>query len=136
MGPEQDPPPLDYLCTPDSYRGPAHFDVGLVVELNGEIIARSNTKYLYWSMRQQLAHHTSNGCNVRVGDLMASGTISGPNADSYGSLLELTQNGTTGEFLQDGDTVTLRAYAGSGARRVGFGEVTGRITPAVNPNTL
>ena len=132
VGPEQDPPPLAYLRT----RDPAHFDIGLTVELNGEIIARSNTKYLYWSMAQQLAHHTSNGCNVRVGDLMASGTISGSDADSYGSLLELTQNGTTGDFLHNGDTVTLRAHAGNGARRVGFGEVTGRITPAVNPNTL
>ncbi len=132
MGPEQDPPPLDYLRT----RGPAHFDVGLSVELNSETIARSNTKYLYWSMAQQLAHHTSNGCNVRVGDLMASGTISGPDADSYGSLLELTQNGTTGDFLQDGDTVTLRAYTGGGDQRVGFGEVTGCIQSAINPDTL
>ncbi|WP_420461004.1 fumarylacetoacetase [Neolewinella sp.] len=132
LGPEQDPPPLDYLCT----RDPAHFDVRLSVELNGETIARSNTKYLYWSMAQQLAHHTSNGCNVRVGDLMASGTISGPDPDSFGSLLELTHNGTTGDFLRDGDRVTLRAHAGSGERQVGFGVVTGRIEPAVNPNTL
>ena len=126
VGPEQQPEPLDYLRT----RGPAHYDIALSVEVNGTTISRSNTKHLYWSMAQQLAHHTSNGCNVRVGDVMASGTISGPDESSYGSLLELTHNGTTGDFLQDGDTVTLRAHAGSGDQRVGFGKVTGQIVPS------
>lgn len=125
-GPEQQPAPLDYLCT----RGPAHFDIGLSVELNNEQIARTNFRHLYWSMAQQLAHHTSNGCNLRVGDLLASGTISGREAGTLGSLLEITENGRKGKFLQDGDTVRMRAHAGSGDRRVGFGEVVATIAPA------
>jgi fumarylacetoacetase len=128
-GPPQRPKPLDYLRTRDR----AHYDVQLGVRLNDRVISRSNTRHLYWSMAQQLAHHTSNGCNVRVGDLMASGTISGPDELGYGSLLELTQNGQTGDFLQDGDIVTLTAHAGEGANRVGFGEVTGRIIPCQAP---
>ncbi|CAH0999687.1 putative protein YisK [Neolewinella maritima] len=129
-GPVQQPRPLEYLRDPDSYRSPANYDVALTAAINDRIVSRSNTRHLYWSMPQQIAHHTSNGCNLRVGDLMASGTISGPDAGSYGSLLELTQNGTTGKFLQDGDTVTLSAHAGEGAARVGFGQVSGRIEPA------
>ena len=125
-GPEQEPRVLPYLRT----SGPRHFAVDLGVAVNGRTVCHSNTRYLYWSMAQQLAHHTSNGCNVRVGDLMASGTISGPTPDSAGSLLELTQNGRNGNFLADGDTVTLTAGAGSGAGRVGFGEVTGTVLPA------
>ncbi|MDO8969414.1 MAG: fumarylacetoacetate hydrolase family protein, partial [Saprospiraceae bacterium] len=97
-----------------------------------------NTKYLYWSMAQQLAHHTVNGCNLQVGDLMASGTISGPTPDSFGSMLELSwggknpiplQDGDTRTFLQDGDTLTMRAWAGENGERVGFGEVVGKILP-------
>jgi fumarylacetoacetase len=125
-GPVQQPEPLGYLRT----RAPAHFAIDLTVTHNGRTISRSSTKHLYWSMAQQLAHHTSNGCNLRVGDLMASGTISGPDENSYGSLLELTRNGTTGDFLHDGDTVTLAAHAGKGHRRVGFGGVGGTILPS------
>lgn len=137
-GPKQNPAPLPYLRT----SGAQNYDIALEVSLvpqknNGEnIIARSNTKYLYWSMAQQLAHHTSNGCNVCVGDMMASGTISGPEPGSYGSMLELSRggqhplplnDGTTRTFLENGDTLTMRAYAEKDGARVGFGEVTGKI---------
>ena len=102
------------------------------------VVSRSNAKYLYWSPEQQLAHHTVNGCNARPGDLMASGTISGEDKGSYGSLLELTWRGTEpldvgGEartFLQDGDAVTLRARAERGDTVIDFGEVVGRVVPA------
>lgn len=136
-GPAQDPAPLPYLRT----RDPAiNFDVELTVELTptgGQptVIARSNTKHLYWSIAQQIAHHTSNGCNLRVGDLLASGTISAPGESGYGSLLEATRggrqpltlpNGQTRAFLEDGDRLTLRARAG----QVDFGAVTAEILPA------
>lgn len=125
-GPAQDPAVLPYLRTD----GPRNFGIDLAVAVNGKPLAASNTRHLYWSMAQQLAHHTSNGCNVRVGDLMATGTISGPTPDSAGSLLELTDNGRRGSFLLDGDTVTMTAGCGSGADRVGFGELHGTILPA------
>lgn len=91
---------------------------------------------MYWNMAQQLAHHTVNGCNVQPGDMMASGTISGPSAGSYGSLLELTWNGTKPleleggikrTFLEDGDTVTFRGYAEKDGVRIGFGTCYGKI---------
>ncbi|NJB87581.1 fumarylacetoacetase [Lewinella marina] len=125
-GPEQTPGVLPYLQS----TGKNNYDIDLEVKVNEETVCRSNFRYMYWNMQQQLAHHTSNGCNVRVGDLMASGTISGQSPDSYGSLLELTDNGTRGGFLRDGDTVTMTGHAGQGAERVGFGSVTGRILPA------
>jgi fumarylacetoacetase len=93
---------------------------------------------MYWNMSQQLAHHTANGCNVEIGDLMASGTLSGPTPDSYGSMLELTRggqhpiqlpNGERRAFIQDGDTVTMRAFAQKDGIRVGFGEVRTTILP-------
>jgi fumarylacetoacetase len=99
-----------------------------------------NFKHMYWSMAQQLAHHTVSGCNTRVGDLMGSGTISGPEPDSFGSLLELTWNGQrpmalTGggerSFLEDGDDVFITGWCQGEGYRVGFGSVTGRITPAL-----
>ncbi|MCB0781951.1 MAG: fumarylacetoacetate hydrolase family protein, partial [Flavobacteriales bacterium] len=99
---------------------------------------RSNTKYLYWSMAQQLAHHTVNGCNIRSGDMMASGTISGPEASSYGSMLELAWKGTKPlkmsdgsdrSFIQDGDTVVMRGHAQKDGVRVGFGEVRAKVLP-------
>jgi fumarylacetoacetase len=109
-------------------------------------IARTNFKHMYWSMAQQLAHHTSSGCNTRVGDLMGSGTISGPKSDSsdenigtFGSLLELTWNGKTplkleaGEeraFIEDGDELTLRGWCQGNGYRVGFGTCVGTILPA------
>lgn len=138
-GPAQQPEPLPYLRNP----GPEAYDVSLEVKLDtgrgSDIICRSNFKYLYWSMVQQLAHHTVNGCNTRPGDLMASGTISGSSPDSYGSLLELTwrgenpielPSGETRTFLEDGDTVSMSAYAQGEGYRVGFGSAEGRILPA------
>ena len=97
----------------------------LEVEIGGTVISRTNTRGLYWTFPQQLAHATVNGTNVRPGDLYASGTISGAEPASQGSLIELTEG--RGPFLQDGDTVTLRGRAGD---RVSFGEVTGTIFPA------
>ena len=138
--PIQDPPVLDYL----KYSGDQAYDIQLDVYLkpqNGEEtkISSSNHKYLYWTIVQQLAHHTINGCNINVGDMMASGTISGPTEDSYGSLLELTwqgtkplkmSDGTERKFLQDYDTVIIRGFAQKGDMRVGFGEVSTQILPA------
>ncbi len=136
-GPKQNPAPLEYLQT----RGAQNYDIELEVSVRPEngpesVICRSNFKYLYWSMAQQLAHHTVNGCNVQVGDLMASGTISGPDAGSYGSLLELSwggqkpltlADGSTRTFLLDGDTLAIRGWAAKDGLRVGFGEVNGQI---------
>ena len=126
-GPAQHPEPLPYLRT----SGARNLDINLEVRVNDRVTGRSTTRHLYWSMAQQLAHHTSNGCNVRVGDVMASGTISGPGEGAYGSLLEATQGGKTGEFLRDGDVVTMTAHAGEGESRVGFGEVVGKVLPAL-----
>ncbi len=140
-GPVQDPPPLPYLQS----QGDWAYDIHLEVFLQGEKmdlphrICQSNFKYLYWNMCQQLAHHTVNGCNLRPGDLLASGTISGPTPDSYGSLLELCWKGTKPmefpnsekrTFLEDGDRVTMTGWCQGPGYRVGFGEVTGRILPA------
>jgi fumarylacetoacetase len=111
----QDPAPLDYLRT----EGDWALDIALEVELNGEVISRTNARGLYWTFPQQLAHATVNGTNVRPGDLYASGTISGPEPGSQGSLIELQR-----PFLQDGDTVVLRGRAG---HAVEFGEVVGTI---------
>jgi fumarylacetoacetase len=140
-GPPQNPPPLPYLAT----TGPQSFDVRLEAALQTATMERphricsTNFKYLYWSMTQQLAHHTVNGCNLRPGDLLASGTISGETPDSYGSLLELAwrgakplslPNGERRSFLQDGDRVTLTGWAQGDGYRVGFGEATGTALPA------
>ena len=139
-GPRQEPAPLPYLLHPDpSTRVRAHFDLELTAELTpagGQptVIARSNTKHLYWSIAQQVAHHTSNGCNLRVGDLLATGTISAPGDGGYGSLLEASHggrapiklnDGQTRAFLEDGDTITLRARTTDGA--VDFGEAWGTV---------
>jgi fumarylacetoacetase len=103
-------------------------------------ICASNFRYLYWTLAQQLAHHTVNGCNLRTGDLLATGTISGPTPDSYGSLLELSWRGTlplnvggeTRTYLHDGDHVTMTAWCQGDGCRVGFGSVTGAIAPALS----
>ncbi len=141
-GPKQEPTPLPYLMV-DSANG---LDLNLEVTLQSttmdmsETISHSNMKYLYWSMEQMLAHHTVTGCNMRTGDLCGTGTISGPTEDSYGSMLELTwrgekpitlPNGEARKFLQDGDTVTMKGYCQGDGYRVGFGEVTGKILPAL-----
>jgi fumarylacetoacetase len=140
-GPEQNPEPLPYL----KFQGSHAYDINLDVYLKtGNMtepykISQSNFKYLYWNILQQLAHHTVNGCNLRTGDLLASGTISGPAPDSYGSMLELAWKGekpiklSAGEerkFLEDGDTVIMTGYSQGDGYRVGFGEVTGKILPA------
>jgi fumarylacetoacetase len=139
-GPKQDPQPLPYLRTP----GECAYDIKLEVLLQTPKMDRparisaSNLKYMYWNVCQQLAHHTVNGCNLRPGDLLASGTISGPTPDSYGSMLELAwkgtkpiklPNGETRTFLQDGDRVTMTAWCDGPGYRVGFGEVTGKVLP-------
>lgn len=138
--PEQSPEVLPYL----QQRGHHHFDIALeasIVPSGGKetVICRTNFKHMYWSMAQQLAHHTVNGCNVRAGDVMASGTISGEAPDSFGSMLELAWKGTKplklddgGErtFIQDGDTVVIRGYSAKDGVRIGFGEVRGEVLPA------
>lgn len=140
-GPTQDPQPLPYLQT----QGPANFDINLEVSIEPEgadpvVVSKSNFKYLYWNMRQQLAHHTVNGCNMRTGDMCASGTISGPTEDSYGSMLELTWRGTKPvlmpdgserKFLNDGDALIIKGFCANGLNRIGFGEVRGRVLPAL-----
>ena len=134
-GPKQEPAVLPYL----KYEGEKNYDINLEVVLNDTVISKSNFKYMYWNMAQQLAHHTVNGCNIRVGDLMASGTISGTTPDSYGSMLELTWKGTKPikmgdgserKFINDNDTVIMRGFSEKDGRRIGFGEVKGKVLPA------
>jgi fumarylacetoacetase len=138
-GPAQDPPPLSYLAQ----SGEHAFDINLEVNLKpaGAVaskICHTNFRHLYWSMAQQLAHHTVSGCNTRVGDLMGSGTISGSTSDSFGSLLELAWNGqrplalpggATRSFLEDGDEVIMTGWCQGDVYRVGFGEVRGEVLP-------
>ena len=140
--PTQDPEVLDYL----KFEGDKNYDINLEVYLqpeNGEqnLISESNYKFMYWNMTQQLAHHTINGCNVEVGDLYASGTISGSDPKSFGSMLELTwrgqnpiklSNGQERKFIDDNDTVTMKAWAEKDGVRVGFGEVSGKIIPTIS----
>ncbi|KAM6943640.1 fumarylacetoacetase [Xenentodon cancila] len=140
--PIQDPEPLSYLQHQDPYT----FNINLFVSLKGSDMTKaanictSNFKYMYWTMKQQLAHHTVNGCNVRPGDLLASGTISGPNPESFGSMLELSWRGsksidlggeTTRTFLNDGDEVIITGYCQGDGYRVGFGPCRGTILPAL-----
>ncbi len=141
QGPEQNPVVLPYL----QYQGQKNYDISLQVTLTPEnveskVISNSNFKYMYWNMCQQLAHHTSNGCNVRVGDLMASGTISGPDQSSLGSMLEISSGGKTpltlpnGEkrsFIEDGDTITIQGWAEKEGKRIGFGEVYNKVESAL-----
>ncbi|KAM6425969.1 fumarylacetoacetase isoform 3-T3 [Liasis olivaceus] len=139
--PIQDPKPLPYLCDDQPYT----FDINLFVAIKGDgmnkpvNICRSNFKHMYWTMKQQLAHHTVNGCNIRPGDLLASGTISGPEPENFGSMLELSWNGTktidlgngqSRTFLQDGDEVIMTGYCQGKGHRIGFGECSGKILPA------
>jgi fumarylacetoacetase len=142
-GPEQDPTPQDYLRSDREGAYDIHLEASLAPAGAGEAqtICRTNFGHLYWTAQQQLAHHTVNGCNTRPGDLMASGTISGPTEDSYGSLLELTWRGenpisfgggTERTFLEDGDRLILTGWAEheEDGYRVGFGECTGEVLPA------
>ena len=140
--PEQSPEPLSYL----RHDGPHAFDIELEAWLRPQRatrasrISHTNFRYMYWTMAQQLVHHTSSGCNTRVGDLMGSGTISGPTPDSLGSLLEMTFNGRepitleTGEkraFVEDGDEIDLRGWCQGDGFRVGFGRCSGVVLPAL-----
>ncbi len=141
-GPSQEPEPLEYL----QQKGPHNYDIVLEVDLlpkgatQATTISRSNFKYMYWSSAQQLAHHSSSGCMMRIGDLLGSGTISGPGKGSFGSMLELSwggkepialADGSTRTFLEDGDVVTIRGWCQGNGYRVGLGECSGEITPAV-----
>lgn len=139
--PEQEPEVLPYL----KFEGKKNFDINLEVEIvpekgKGKTVSLSNFKYMYWNMAQQLAHHTVNGCNICVGDLYASGTISGPTPDSYGSMLEISwqgknpitmPDGTERKFILDNDTVIMKGYCEKEGVRIGFGECSGKILPAL-----
>jgi fumarylacetoacetase len=140
-GPPQDPTPLEYLRSSGDWA----FDIQLEVALqpagqSSTTVCRSNFRHLYWNICQQIAHHTINGCNLRPGDLLASGTISGPSPEARGCLLELTwggrepvqlADGATRRFLEDGDRVTMSGWCQGPGYRVGFGEVTGQLLPAI-----
>ncbi|MCG8374284.1 MAG: fumarylacetoacetase [Balneolales bacterium] len=141
-GPAQDPAVLPYLA----YEGNKNYDISLDVFIHSEssekesLVSASNFRHMYWNMVQQLAHHTVNGCNVNIGDMMASGTISGKSPDSYGSMLELSwagskpvplNNGEERKFLQDGDTVIMKGHCESNGIRLGFGEVRSKLLPAL-----
>merc|ERR1712071_679497 len=138
----QDPAPFPYLQHDDPYT----FDVQLEVAIKpagsstSNIVSQSNFKYMYWTMKQQLAHHTITGCNMRPGDLLGSGTISGPEESTFGSMLELCWKGTRTvklgdsgverKFLQDGDTVTMTGRCKGAGYTIGFGSVRGQVLPA------
>src|SRR5436190_17965531 len=140
--PPQDPEPLPYLRAARDFT----YDIQLEARLQTvskdapHVITRTNFQNLYWSIAQQLAHHTVNGCNLQSGDLLASGTISGPTEESRGCMLELTwrganpltlPSGETRKWLEDGDTLTVTGWAQGDGYRVGFGEVSGRVMPAL-----
>jgi len=140
-GPKQEPKVLPYL----EYEGEKNIDINLEVAIEipsgqEKVVCNSNFKYMYWNMEQQLAHHTINGCNINGGDLLASGTISGPTPDSYGSMLEISWKGTKPvampdgserKFIADNDSVIMRGYAQKDGIRVGFGEVKTKVLPAL-----
>jgi len=125
------------------YSGQKNYDIKLEVGIEPEgaeetVVCSSNFKYMYWNMAQQLTHHTMNGCNINVGDMMASGTISGKSEDSYGSMLELAwagskplqmKDGSERKFIEDNDTVIMRGFCEKDGMRVGFGEVKAKILP-------
>ena len=138
-GPKQDPEPLPYL----TQKGDHSFDIQLELDIVTDkgistTVSKSNFKYMYWTMAQQLTHHTVNGCKVNSGDMMGSGTISGPTPDSYGSMLELAWQGTRPvpltdgserKFIQDNDTVVIRGFCKDKGQRIGFGEVSTKLLP-------
>lgn len=139
-GPDQDPEVLDYL----KIEGDFHYDINLQVGIQPEgseetVVSNSNYKHMYWNVEQQVAHHTVNGCNLQVGDMYGSGTISGPKPEAYGSMLELAWKGTKPltlndgserKFIQDGDTVVMRGHAEKEGVRIGFGEVKATVLPS------
>lgn len=139
--PKQEPEPFPYLQQKGNHSFDIHLEVGITPD-SGEMttVSKSNFKYMYWTMAQQLAHHTVNGCKVNSGDMMGSGTISGPTPDSYGSMLELSwqgtkpvplKNGQTRKFIEDNDTITMRGYCENGDFRIGFGEVATKLLPVL-----
>ncbi len=144
-GPKQEPAPLPYLTLDGNHS----FDIDLEVDIVtaegiSTTVSKSNFKYMYWSMAQQLAHHTVNGCKVNSGDLMGSGTISGPTPDSYGSMLELAWQGTKPitlndgskrTFIEDNDTVVFRGFCKKSGQRIGFGEVSTKLLPVFKAKT-
>lgn len=137
---EQNPLPLPYLQQSENKNFDIKLQVGIKPENSQEtIVSNSNFKHMYWTMAQQLTHHAVNGCNIRSGDMLGSGTISGPTPDSYGSMLELAwkgtkpitlNDGTERKFINDNDTVIMRAYCQNENIRIGFGECVGKILPA------
>ena len=138
-GPIQNPKVLPYL----EYNNDNHIDIDLSVSIklpNGEekLVTQSNYKYMYWNMNQQLAHHSVNGCNINCGDLLASGTISGPEVGSFGSMLEISWKGTKPvtmpdgskrKFIEDGDSVIFRGSANNKNYKIGFGELISKVLP-------
>ena len=138
--PKQDPEPLEYLKSSEN----KSFDINLEVAIRPQnsletVVCKSNFKYMYWNMSQQLAHHTVNGCPVKAGDMMGSGTISGSKPNSYGSMLELAwkgekplklNDGSERKFINDNDTVILRGYCKKSGLRIGFGEVSTKLLPS------
>ena len=143
-GEKQKPAVLPYL----EFEGDKNIDINLEVLVSSEsfdpyTISKSNYKYMYWNMTQQLAHHTINGCNINAGDMMASGTISGNTPEAYGSMLELSWKGTKPilmpdgserKFLHDNDSLIMRAHCQANQYRIGFGEVKTKILPAKELN--
>lgn len=145
-GPKPIQPQLPYL----QYNGKKNFDINLEVAIQPKgaketVVCRSNFKYMYWNMAQQLAHHTINGCPVNSGDMMGSGTISGETPESYGSMLELTwkgekpikmKDGTERKFINDNDSVIMRGYCEKDGTRIGFGQVSTRLLPIYSPKKI
>ncbi len=136
---KQDPKPLPYLLQEGKHSYDIKLEVSIVTENNIEtVVSKSNFKYMYWTMAQQLAHHTSNGCKVNSGDMLGSGTISGPTPDSFGSMLELSwggknpvklNDGTERKFIQDNDTVVIKGFCNNEKIRIGFGECSSKLLP-------
>lgn len=138
-GPVQEPTPLPYL----QQKGKHAYDINLEAYIEPEdveatLVSKSNFKYMYWSMSQQLTHHTSNGCRINSGDMLGSGTISGPTPDSFGSMLELTwggknpikmNDGSERRFINDNDTVIMKGFCQNSSVRIGFGEVSSKLLP-------
>lgn len=139
--PKQEPEPLPYLLQHGNHAFDINLEVSIAPENKEEtIVSKSNLKYMYWTMSQQLAHHTINGCRINSGDMMGSGTISGPTEDSFGSMLELTwggqkpltlKDGTERKFINDGDTVIIRGFCTNNEVRIGFGEVSSKLLPPI-----
>lgn len=138
---QDDPKPLTYLQQTGDHAFDINLQVGITPE-NGEetIVSNTNFKYMYWTMSQQLAHHTINGCRINSGDMMGSGTLSGPVEGSLGSMLEITwggqnpikmKDGSERKFINDGDTVIMRGYCKNDSVRIGFGEVSSKLLPPI-----